>query len=118
MIERGKKIYLCRPDRSVITELNGIQTDSVSYDSHIKDFDELSFTVDRYIVVDGVKVESNGYELLDVYMNVYLEDIGYFQMQAPAKSNDGDKEVKEVIAYSIEKEWEQHDVVDFQVNTG
>lgn len=118
MIARGKKIYLCRPDLSIITELNGVRTDEVDYSTHVKDFDELNITVDRYISVDGELVESNGYELLDVYLNLYLEDIGYFQMQTPQTTNDGFKETKTITAYSLDKEWEQHDWVDFKVNTG
>ena len=118
MIARGKKIYLCRPDRSIITELNGIQTDTVSYSTHVKDYDELTFTVDEYIVVNGEKVKSSGYDLLDVYLNLYLEDIGYFQMQHPSTSNDGTKETKSINAYSLEKEWEQHDWQGLKVNTG
>ena len=118
MIPRGKKIYLCRPDQTIITQLNGVQTSSVDYSTHVKDYDELRFIVDEYITVDGEQVKSNGYDLLDVYLNVYLEDIGYFQMQAPLKNNDGVKETKSITAYSLEKEWEQHDWVGFKVNTG
>lgn len=118
MIARGKKIYLCRPDLSVITQLNGVRTDEVEYSTHVKDFDELHIIVDRYITIDGELVESNGYELLDVYLNLYLEDIGYFQMQTPQTTNDGFKEFKNIVAYSLDKEWEQHDWVGFKVNTG
>ena len=118
MIPRGKKIYLCRPDLSIITELNGVHTDEVEYNAHVKDFDELHITVDRYINVNGELVESNGYELLDVYLNLYLEDIGNFQMQTPLTTNDGFKETKTITAYSLDKEWEQHDWVGFKVNTG
>lgn len=118
MIARGKRLYLCRPDRTIITELNGVQTGSVNYSTHVKDYDEISFDVDEYIVVDGVEVKSNGYDLLDVYLNIYLEDIGYFQMQHPTTANDGTKETKSVVAYSLEKEWEQKDWVGLKVNTG
>lgn len=118
MIARGKRIYLCRPDLSIITELNGVHTDEVDYSAHVKDFDELHIIVDRYILVNGELIESNGYELLDIYLNLYLEDIGYFQMQTPQTTNDGFKEIKSITAYSLEKEWEQHDWVGFKVNTG
>lgn len=118
MIERGKKIYLCRPDKTLITQLNGVVTDSVSYDTHTKDYDTLSFTVDEYIIKDGEQIQSNGYDLLDVYMNLYLEDIGYFQMQNPSKDNDGIKETKSVVAYSLEKEFEQKDWTGLKINTG
>ena len=94
MIESGKLIYLCKPNREIITQLNGVDIPSVSYSDQAKDYNSLSFDVDRYINVDGSYVESNGYDLLHVYMELYLEDIGYFQMQEPAISNDGYAERK------------------------
>ena len=83
VIDRGKKIYLCKPDKTLVTQLNGVVTDSVNYNTHTKDYDTLSFVVDEYVIVNDEKLKSNGYDLLDVYMNLYLEDIGYFQMQNP-----------------------------------
>lgn len=118
MIERGKKIYLCRPDLSIVTILNGIQTDSVSFDTHVKDYTELSFTVDKFIRSGDMEIVSSGYDLLDVYLYLYLEDDGYYQMQHPKTLNDGKTETKQVIAYSIEKEWEQKKWVGLKVNTG
>ena len=74
-----KKIYLCRPNLSPICELNGIDTDSVSISTHVKDFDTLEFTVNRYVNINGKRVESNGYELLNVAMYYHVEDYGYFR---------------------------------------
>lgn len=118
MIESGKLIYLCKPNREIITQLNGVDIPSVSYSDQAKDYNSLSFDVDRYINVDGSYVESNGYDLLHVYMELYLEDIGYFQMQEPAISNDGYAEKKTVTAYSLEKQFENKDLVGFKINTG
>lgn len=118
MIERGKKIYLCRPDLSIVTILNGIQIDSVSFETHVKDYTTLSFTVDKYIRTGDTEIMSSGYDLLDVYLYLYLEDDGYYQMQHPKTVNDGETETKQVIAYSVEKEWEQKKWVGLKVNTG
>ena len=118
MIPTGKKIYLCTPDLKPITQLNGVDTESVSYSEHLRDFSSLSFTVDEYIVIDGKQVKSNGYDELDVYMYLYLEDIAFFQMQYPSVNNDGQKESKNITAYSIDKEWEDKDWVNFKCNTG
>ena len=63
MIKHSAKIYLCRPDRTPICELNGKQINSVNYEPNLKDFNKLTFNVDRYIDIDGELVESNGYEL-------------------------------------------------------
>lgn len=123
-ISHNKKIYLCRPNKDVLCLLNGVEIDSVSYTANLKSYDELSFTIDRYInVYDhalGINklMESNGYEDIGVYHLLYLEDIGYFQIQEPTVSFDGEKEVKSVTAYSNEKEFEDKDLVDFAVNTG
>lgn len=118
MIDSDKRIYLCRPNQQIITQLNGIDINSVNYESYVKDYDTLTFNVDRYISVNGKFVESNGYEQLDIFMELYLEDIGYFQMQAPSIHNDGQKEYKEVVAYSIEKEFEDKDWQGLKINTG
>jgi len=118
MIPTGKKIYLCTPDLKPVTQLNGVDTESVSYTEHLRDFSSLSFTVDEYIVIDGRQVKSNGYDELDVYMYLYLEDIAFFQMQYPSVNNDGQKESKSITAYSIDKEWEDKDWVNFKCNTG
>lgn len=113
-----KKIYLCSPDLEPITVLNGVKTETVEYDEHVKDFDTLTFEVDEYINVDGKRVKSNGYDDLEVYMNLYLEDIACFQMQHPSTENDGSHETKTVTAYSLEREFMDKDFVGFKINTG
>lgn len=123
-ITHNKRIYLCRPNKDVLCQLNGVEIDSVSYTSSLKDYDQLSFTVDRYINVYDFNldinklVESNYYNDINVYLLLYLEDIGYFQIQEPSISFDGEKEVKKITAYSNEKEFEDKDLVGFAVNTG
>ena len=118
MIQNVKKIYLCDLNLTPITELNGIQTSSVSLSQNVKDYDQLTFTVDEYIDLDGERVKSNGYDDLDVYITLYLEDIGMFQIQKPKDSGDGKKNTKDITAYSLEKEWEDKDWQNFKVNTG
>lgn len=118
MIEHGKLIYLCKPNREIIVQLNGIDTSTVSYSESVKDYNSITFTVDRYINIDGIYVESNCYDMLHVYMELYLEDIGYFQMQEPSISGDGYTEKKTVTAYSLEKQFEDKDLVGFKINTG
>ena len=113
-----KKIYLCSPDLEPITVLNGVKTETAEYDEHVKDFDTLTFEVDEYINVDGKRVKSNGYDDLEVYMNLYLEGIGCFQMQHPSTENDGSHETKTVTAYSLEREFMDKDFVGFKINTG
>lgn len=123
-IAHNKKIYLCRPNKDILCLLNGVEIDSVEYTSNLKDYDTLSFTLDRYINVydhdKGINefVESNYYDKINVYLLLYFEDIGYFQIQEPKISFDGEKETKQISAYSNEKEFEDKDLVGFSVNTG
>ena len=51
-------------------------------------------------------------------MNIYLEDIGYFQIQPPSVINDGNRETKEVVCLSVEKEFEAKDWKGIKINTG
>lgn len=118
MVNKGKSIYLCRPNGEKICVLNGVDTSTVLYEEHLKDYDELSFTVDRYIEVDGTYIESNGYDMLHAYMELLIEDVGRFQMQEPSTANDGNRESKSILAYSLEKEFEDKDYVKLKVNTG
>lgn len=118
MIECGKKIYLCDPANNVIAELNGLVTDSVSYSNHTKDYRTLTCDIDHYIIIDGEQITSSGYDKLGVNMQLLLDGIGYFQMQQPEENNDGSREYKSITAYSCEKEFEDKDILSFQVNTG
>ena len=118
MIEAQKKIYLCRPNGKILTQLNGIDTESVEYGVHVKDFNDISFTVQRYILVDGEQVETNGYNDLHVGMNILLEGKDMFQIQEPTISNDGVKEYKTVKGYSLEHEFMEKSWIGLKVNTG
>ena len=118
MIQGNKRIYLCDLNLKPITQLNGIQTDSVNLNQYVKDIGELTFDVDEYIIVNDQKVKSNGYDELDLYMTLCLEDIGMYQLQKPTESGDGQKSYKSVVAYSLEKEFEDKSWINFKINTG
>lgn len=118
MIPTCKKIYLCDFNLHPLMVLNGVDTNSVEYSCHVKDYDELTFDVDEYIIINGKKVKSLGYDMLLPYMTVYLEDLGMFQIQNPKTSNDGNSEKKSITAYSLEKEFEDKNWLNFKCNTG
>lgn len=119
MIKHNSKIYLCRPDRTVICALNGVQINSVEYEQQLKDFNHLTFNVDRYIDIDGEYVESAGYEKLKDHMTIYLEGLDYFQFQEPTLQNDnGRYEYKACEAYSDEKTFEDKDMKGLSFNKG
>ena len=119
MIKHNAKISLCRPDRTVICALNGVQIKSVEYEQQLKDFNRLTFNVDRYIDIDGEYVESAGYEKLKDHMTIYLEGLDYFQLQEPSLQNDnGRYEYKACEAYSDEKTFEDKDMKGLSFNKG
>ena len=118
MIQQGKKIYLCDLNLKPIIVLNGVKTDTVNCKLRVKDYSELTFDVDEYIIVKGKKQKSFGYDMLLPYMTLYLEDIGMFQMQKPTEQNDGNGETKSIVAYSLEKEFEDRNWINFKCNTG
>ena len=118
MIEGGKRIYLSDPIGNLITELNGVVTESVSLSIHSKDYLALTFDVDQNIVVDDEVIQSNGYDKLKVGMYLCLEGKGYFVMEQPSINDDGIKESKSITAYSCEKEFQDTDLPQFKVNTG
>lgn len=80
MIERQKRLYLCRPSGAIMYQLNGVDTSSVEYDVRAKGYNEITFNVDRYISIDGELIESSGYEDLRVGMYILLEDTDLFVM--------------------------------------
>lgn len=112
-------VYLCKPKQGISYALNGIDRNSFSYTTALQDIDNITFTVDRYIDVDGEQIESNGYNDLDYLMEVSIDDIGTFIIDTPPTTNkDTDKESKEVSAKSCEWEMLSKDLVAFKVNTG
>lgn len=99
-------------------QLNGVDYNTINYTTKFNDLDEITFTVDKYITLrDGESVKSNGYDNIHAFMEVYIEDIGYFQIREPEISNEINKETKTVTGVSIATELLQKDLVGFTVNT-
>lgn len=99
-------------------QLNGVDYNTINYTAKFNDLDEITFTVDKYITLsDGETVKSNGYDNIHAFMEVYVEDIGYFQIREPEISNEINKETKTVTGVSVATELLQKDLVGFTVNT-
>ena len=112
-------IYLCKPNREIICELNAIDENNASLVINMNNQYELSFGYNRYITNDnGELIESNGYSDLNVGMVLYVEGVGFFKMKYPPMKYDGQQESKSITASSIECELESKDLVDFKINTG
>lgn len=107
-------IYLCRPDNSLVCELNGIDFTTVSYTRVFNNCDTLQFNVYKY--VDGEL--STGYDLLDEAMYLRVDNIGYFRMQRPQVEGDGYTEYKSISAESCDCELLKKLLVGFNVNMG
>lgn len=112
------KLYLCKPNRKVICVLNGIDINTSSITKNLNNQYELSFNYNKYINIDDEVVKSNGYDNLNVGMEILVEKIGFFKMQYPPIKYDGDKEYKTISASSIDCELENKDLSGFKINTG
>ncbi|WP_278864230.1 tail fiber domain-containing protein [Leyella stercorea] len=113
-----KNIILCKPGKVPVCQLNGVDYNTINYTAKFNDLDEITFTVDKYITLsDGESVKSNGYDSIHAFMEVYVEDIGYFQIKEPDISNEINKETKTVTGVSIATELLQKDLVGLTVNT-
>ncbi|MGF0034535.1 discoidin domain-containing protein [Bariatricus sp. SGI.154] len=110
--------YLADPEGQIICPLNAIHPESLTLTMNLNDTAQLTFTYDNTVNLYGVLVPSNGYELLDEFMRIYVEHIGWFIMSAPQISNDGKSETKQVSAQSVDIELTNQDLVGFKVNCG
>lgn len=114
----NKHITLCKPGREPVCVLNGVDLNTVDYTQKFNDLDEITFVVDKYIEdSDGEKIISAGYDKLHAFMEIYVDEIGYFQIKEPEISNEINKETKTVTGVSIATELLQKDLVGFTVNT-
>ena len=115
------KIFLAQPGEKPLCIVNGIQEDTCQFVQNLKQFDTLSFDMDRYIYDDTSVdlVESNFYSYINVRMELFLENVGWFRInEQPTIEYSGNDEVKSIVAESIESELQDFDLVDFRVNCG
>lgn len=116
---QNSECYLSTPSKNIICKINGTDPSSASYARTLADIDELSFTVFRYINVDGQIIESNGYNEIKNNMYLYLTNFGWFKIvNEPEITTDTTSESKKVVAQSIECELLQYDLVGMKINTG
>lgn len=111
-------LYLADPAGQIICPLNGINPSSVKLSMNFNDTAELSFTYNKETDVYGMRLPSNGYDMLDEFMRIYVEHTGWFLMSSPQVSNDGCRESKSIQARSIDIELTNRDLVGFKVNCG
>ena len=111
------KIFLCETDKQKMGILNTTDTHvSLKFNT----YSELSFNVDRTYIdtLTGNKNINLFYDRIEHPRLILLDNIGYFQIQAPDMSSDGFKESKAIVAYSSEYALSQKYITDLHVNTG
>ena len=110
------RMYLVKPDKTVVCELNGFNDESCSLKMVANGQFELSFDYYRY--TDENK-ESNGYNYLGKGMYILVENVGMFKMKYPPFFYEDDGvEKKSVSANSIECELEERKLHNIKINTG
>ncbi len=110
-------IYLCEVDKTISGCL--VKKD-LSLNVKWNTFSEISFTVPRtYINLSRGETFLNPYyEKIESLRNIFVEGIGYFQIQDISVRSDGIKESKEISAHSYEVSLGQKYLNNFKVNTG
>ena len=111
-------LYLCRPDGSIVCYLNGIDEQSASLTVNLNNQLELNFNYNKYIIHNGEKILSNGFNNIAFGMKILVDRIGLFKMKYPPMNFDGEKTTLSVSATSIDSELEDKNLVNFKINTG
>ena len=111
------KIFLCETDKQKMGVLNTTDTHvSLKFNA----YSELTFNIDRTYIdtLTGNKNTHLFYDRIEHPRLILLENIGYFQIQAPDMSSDGFRESKTITAYSSEYVLSQKYITDLHINTG
>lgn len=116
-------MYLGTPNNKILCAINGIEESTFQLTSKFINTYELTFNINEKILIEdehGLSklVHSNVYDLVAWLMRVYVDNVGWFIMDAPKISHDGIKETKTITCHSAEIEMEQHDLKNFKINQG
>lgn len=116
-------VYLGTPNNKILCAINGIEESTFQLTSKFINTYELTFDINENILIEdehGLSklVHSNVYDLVAWLMRVYVDNVGWFIMDAPKISHDGIKEIKTIACHSAEIEMKQHDLKNFKINQG
>lgn len=125
MLDYGK-IYLCKPQGILLGIPNGIKEETGSLKESMTDLWELTFEVDRYVDINGKRVESSYYSSLSEKMELLYEDnkqnrrVRFIIDKEPEITIVADKfqETKTVTAHSIEADLQTKFLRNFKINCG
>lgn len=110
-------IYLCETDKQKISKL---ETNNTQATFKFNSYSEISFEVARTYndLITGETKVNPFYDKIEALRLINVDNFGYFEIQGPALSSDGIKEVKNVTAYSLEYTLSQKYLEKFYINTG
>ncbi len=111
------RIFLCEPNKEKICQLDTSETKG---SFKFNGLSELSFEVARTyndLLTGEIKVNPY-YDKIEAIRLIYIEGVGYFELQGPEIVGDGIKEIKSCTAYSLECLLAQKYLEDFYINTG
>jgi hypothetical protein len=109
--------YLCETNKEKICKLETTETKgSFKFNS----MSELSFETARIYndLITGETRVNPFYNKIEALRLIYIEDIGYFELQGPELISDGISEKKSCKAYSLEYTLAQKYLDNFRVNMG
>ena len=115
---RPTKMYLSKPNKKIITPLNGVEK------AHLKvslyDIWEINFEVDKYITTRTGKIQKNpSYDKISHSMEISVENIGWFRINSyPEEQYSNGRWYKTFIAYGYETTLQDLDLVGININCG
>ena len=111
------RLFLCQADKEKICELDA---SNVKGSFKFNSYSELSFEVGRVYndIINGSTKVNPYYDKIEATRLLFLENFGYFELQAPELTSDGIKESKSCTAYSLEYTLSQKYLENFYINTG
>ena len=100
--------------------INIVNTTDTKVSLKFNTYSELSFNIDRTYIdtLTGNKNTHLFYDRIEHPRLILLDNIGYFQIQAPDMSTDNFRESKTITAYSSEYALSQKYITDLHINTG
>lgn len=115
---RPTKMYLSKPNKKIITPLNGVKK------AHLKvslyDIWEINFEVDKYITTRTGKIQKNpSYDKISHSMEISVEKIGWFRINSyPEEQYSNGRWYKTFTAYGYETTLQDLDLVGININCG
>ena len=106
-----KRIYLSRPNKHKINQLNGISSARIYV--YLQDIWKIDFELDKYINQNINPL----YDNINPMMEIYVPDIGWFRIDTPpTEHQDGERIYKNFSVNGIETQLNDIDLVLFHIN--